>query len=282
MLSETLGLSSSLAVGTADFIAGLQTRRQQLLTVMTVSQLASVAALLPLAWIFEGAPPSPRSLALALAAGLLLPLGMAALFSALALGKMGVVAPITGTSAVVPVVAGIIAGERPAALQIAGIVLCIGGVVLVAAQADSAPDSSAADRRSVLLAILTVPIIGFMVVLLAGAGGPGEDLWAVTYMRGVSCALTCVAALVHGAAVRDSLHAHFPPLIAVGLLDAVGLVMFLTATDTGLLSVSAVLFSLYPAVTVLLARVLLAERLRSVQIAGAMTILVGIAALALG
>lgn len=282
MLSETLGLGSSVAVGAADFIGGLQTRRRPLLAVLAISQTTGLLALLPFALIIQGAPPSLSSLLPALAAGVLLPVAISLLFSALAMGKMGIVAPITGTNAIVPVVVGIAGGERPGDVQIAGMMLCLVGVVLVAAQADSASsDDSATERRGTLLAIIAVPVIGLLTVFLAKAG-EGETLWAITVMRCLACSILCTAAHVNGTAIRDSLHANLPPLMAIGLLDTAGMVMFLSATKTGLLSVVAVLLSLYPAVTVLLARVLLDERLRSVQLAGAMIILAGIAALGAG
>jgi len=145
MLIEALGLGSSIVVGVEDFMGGLQTRRHPLIAVLTISQATGLVVILPITLLVDGGPPAVGDLVPALTAGLLGPLGMGALFRALALGPMGAVAPISATSAALPVLVAMLSGEDPASAQIAGIVLCGVGVVLAAAQRECGGGENAGD-----------------------------------------------------------------------------------------------------------------------------------------
>jgi drug/metabolite transporter (DMT)-like permease len=280
MLAVALSLAASLSWGAADFLGGVSARRHPLWAVVVLSQLAGLALALVLVVAFAGPPPAAGRLALAAAAGVAGAVAIAAFYRALAIGTMSVVAPVVATSAVIPVLAGLAAGERPARLQVVGIALALVGVVLAARERSESRASRARLARSVALALVAAIGLGILLVGLqvAGEGGP---LWALLAARAASVLALVVATLV----VRPRLAvrpAALPSLLVLGVLDTGANALFVLATGEGLRSVVAVLASLYPVVTVLLARVLLGERLAGLQAAGVGLALTGVAALAAG
>src|SRR5918992_2650269 len=137
MLAAALALGSSLSWGLSDFLGGFQSRRHHVLAVLLVSQLLAFAVLVVA--VLAGAPTEHDGAATAWAAavGILGLIALAAFYSALAIGTMSVVAPISATGVAIPVFVGVVSGERPGALQIAGIVLACAGVVLAGREAPS-------------------------------------------------------------------------------------------------------------------------------------------------
>lgn len=279
MLGPLLALGASLSWGVGDFLAGLASRRLALLTVLVVSQAAGLASIaVVVAARGEGAP-AARYLGYAAFAGIAGAVGIAALYRGLAVGSMSVVAPISATAAVVPVVAGLLTGERPSAVQGAGIGLALVGVVLASRDA-----GTAGRRRGVAtgvgLALVAALSFGFLLVGL-GAASEGDAIWATLAMRTTSFGLFAGTALVlrPGMALggRD-----LPALLAVGLLDTAGNALFALASTESLLSVAAVLAQIYPVVTVILARVVLGERIARSQQAGVSGALVGVTLITVG
>lgn len=276
ILGPGLALLSSVLWGGADFLGGLLSRRHPAAAVVGASQavgLVGVATAAAVTGEFSG----PTGwLPWSLLAGLAGTVGLVCFYAALSTGTMGVVSPIAALGAVVPVLIGIAGGERPSTLQLAGIGLALAGAV-----AASGPElRGAAGARPVALAV--VAGIGFGLALsLIGVGSRTSPLMTLTGMRATSVAIFVVAAIVlrtiGGLRPRDA-----GPLAAVGLADAGANLTFGIASTTGLLSVTAVLGSLYPVVTVLLARGVLHERLRGVQQAGVAAALTGVALIATG
>jgi drug/metabolite transporter (DMT)-like permease len=270
-----LALLSSALWGCSDFLGGTLARRLPAATVVAVSQGIALLALLPLVAALGAAP---TSWVPGLLAGVVGALGLGAFYAALAAGTMGVVAPLAATGAVVPVGVGLVRGEQPAALQVAGIVLALAGVVLA-----SGPElSGGAPLRPLLLAGLAAGCFGTVMVLLAeGSDGPaGAVLVTMLALR-----LTEVGAVVPVALLRRrgvSWRPLLPLLALLGAVDVLANTCFAFATRSGLLSVVAVLGSLYPVVTVLLARQLHAERLQRVQVAGVVGTLAGVVLLSAG
>jgi drug/metabolite transporter (DMT)-like permease len=278
MLAMLLALSASAGWGTADFLGGLTTRRLSILAVSLISQSVGLAFMLGLLASDLHSPPSSRSVLLGLVAGLLSTVGLAALYSALSIGPMGVVAPLVATSGIVPVAAGLLRGDRPAPVQLLGIALAIAGVVLAARHRDEA--GARIRPRAVGLAVLAALTLGSLVVALQAASRV-DAIWPVLLVRLTAVVLMAVAVLV----VRPSMHlerGQLRKLAAVGILDNGANLLFVLAAQRGLLSLVAVLASLYPVATVLLARVVLKERLSGVQMAGVITALTGVAMIALG
>ena len=274
-MSLLLALMSSLLWGGSDYLGGAATRRLPAVVVVAASQAAALVALVPLA-IVLGA--RPDELLPAVGAGLAGLVGLAAFYAALAAGTMGVVAPIAALGALVPVTVGLARGESPAQVQVLGIVVAVAGVVL-----SSGPElSGGAGTRPLLLAAVAALGFGLVAVLLAdGSQGPaGGVLVTLLVMRVVSVSLLSSVALVRRTPLprrRD-----LPVLVAIGMGDVAANACFAVATRGSLLSVVAVLASLYPVVTVLLARRFDGERLRPVQVAGALATLGGVALLAVG
>src|SRR5829696_345108 len=160
MLAAALALASSISWGLSDFLGGFQSRRHALLAVLVLSQGLALAILLVA--LAAGAPTEHDTAATLWAAGVgaLGLFGLAAFYWALSIGTMSVVAPISATGVAIPVLVGLLSGERPAPIQVAGMALACGGVVLAARQAPSADDAARdAGRTAIGLALLAA--IGF-------------------------------------------------------------------------------------------------------------------------
>ncbi len=274
-----LALGSSLAWGVSDFLAGLGSRRAGALAVTLLSQL--VGALLAAVWVAASGEPLPGvgSLVLAAVAGLGIVLALAAYFHALAIGTMSIVAPICALGVAIPVVAGLLGGDQPTPLQLAGMPLAVGGVVLASLERGRVRPAAGA-RRSVLFALAAAVASGLAMWLLAPASQ--ESLpWAVLVARGGAAPAFVIAAvavqLPLAAALRRPAR---ETILATGALGVLALALYSAATRDGALSVVAVLASLYPAVIMLLARGLLGERLDALQKVGVAGVLAGVVCLA--
>jgi drug/metabolite transporter (DMT)-like permease len=301
-LAVLLGLAAALSYSGADFLGGLLSRRSGVLPVVVLSQIASlVVLLLALAATGFGAP-TVQGLAWGAAAGVIAGIGLLAYFRGLAVGRMALVAPTTAVvGAAVPVVAGLALGERPSVWALVGIGLAIVAVALVSLSPERAVqpagvlvavDAHDADvrpervsRPGLVEALVAGVVFGLFFVFLnqAGPGGEGASgpLWPLL-------AVTAASMLPLGAVVavrRRSLRPQpgsIPAIVASGVLGSAGSLLFLLAAQRGLLSLAAVLASLSPAGTVLLARVVLDERLHAPQIVGLVLAIAGAALIGYG
>ncbi len=224
--------------------------------------------------------PAFSDVAPALAAGVAQLVGIAALYRALALGTMSVISPISASgAAALPVIVGIAGGEHPAGVQLAGMAIAFAGVIL--ATRSPAPSSGRGSREALLLSGIAALGFGGFFVGMDAAVDSADPFWALLVARAAAAALLVVAL----AALRPGLAtdpAVLPALILIGLLDVGANACFTLGTDTGLLSVVAVLASLYPVTTVVLARGVLGERLVAIQGAGVCLALAGVALIAAG
>ena len=215
--------------------------------------------------------------ALAGSAGII---ALSAFYRALAIGTMSVVAPISATAAAVPVLVGLIEGERPSGLQIAGMGIALAGVIL--ASREPVEEGAAPPNRAAIgLALVAAAGFGTFFVGLDRASEGADVPWVIVVSRGCSLALLVLAALI----VRPSLPREGGSLAIlglIGLLDLGANGFYALATQEGLLSVVSVLGSLYPAVTVVLARIVLAERVSRVQEVGVVLALAGVVAISAG
>jgi uncharacterized membrane protein len=277
VLAVVLALGASVAWGAGDFLGGRTSRSLHVLTVLAISMVAGLAAVAVWAVLSGDAVPGAADLASAAGAGIAGAAGLAALYRGMAIGAMGIVAPISALSPVVPLVVGLARGERPSALQFFGIAVALGGVLLVSREPAGVGRRTAAGTG---LALLAATGFGLYFVLLDDAADASVP-WAVTAARTTSVALAIPVALLVGATLRPS-RAALPALVAIGLFDVGANVLFGLATTRGLLSVVSVLAALYPVVTVLLARLVLGERLGPVQRAGGAAALAGAALIAAG
>ena len=275
-VAVVLSLLASLTWGTADFLGGTAARRLPVAAVVAVSQGFALVGVLVVAmatWSFD----APRGyVGWALLAAICGVIGLSAFYTALATGTMGVVAPIAALGVVVPVVVGLAQGDRPSARQVAGVILAVVGVVLA-----SGPEArGGAGRRPLLLAALAAAGFGAVIVFVA-RGARSDTVMTLLVMRAASVTLLVAAAAVGAVAVRVG-GRDLPLLAAVGAGDVGANAMFAVASTRGLLSIVAVLSSLYPAVTVLLARIVHAERMATTQNVGVLAALVGVTLIAAG
>jgi drug/metabolite transporter (DMT)-like permease len=220
--------------------------------------------------------------ALATGAGVAGCAALAAFYRGLAIGTMSIVAPISATGVAIPVLVGLASGERPGGLQVAGMVLACCGVVL-AAREPPAVDAAArrTGRTAVGLALLAAIGFGSFFAGIDRAEETADVAWVLLAARTADVALLVVAALALRPPIPRS-PAALGPIAAIGAFDLLANLLFVLATGRGLLSVVGVLGSLYPAVTVVLARLVLHERLSRIQNAGVLITLSGVVALAAG
>lgn len=277
MIAIALALGASLSWGLGDFLGGLKSRTLHVLTVLVLSQVAGMAA--ALTWVAlssEGAPGWSSTL-LGVGAGASGCLGIAALYRGMAIGAMGIVAPISAVAAVIPFAVGIGSGERPGALQVAGIVVALAGVAVASREPAHLGGGRADGIGLALLAAL-----GFGLYFVFADRAAEESVpYAVATARGASLLLALAAALVVGVSLRPG-RATLPALAAVGLCDVGANMLFSLATTRGYLSVVSVLAALYPVVTVGLAALVLHERVAPTQRLGVVGALAGAAMITAG
>lgn len=251
-----------------------------LAAVLLVSQAVGLVILAALVVVRGEPAPALAALLPAAVAGVAGAAALGAFYRALAIGTMSIVAPISATGAALPVVVGLASGERPSALQLMGMAGAVIGVVLASREAGEATERVAAARRSVALALVAALGFGSFFVGMDAAAG-ADVLWALVVARGAAVVTIALAT----AALRPPARVSRPamaPLVAIGLLDTSANALFALASTIGLLSLVAVVGSLYPVATVLLARAMLGERVRRVQEVGIVLALTGVALIAGG
>jgi drug/metabolite transporter (DMT)-like permease len=274
-----IALLSAALYGAGDFLGGLTSRRAPTLAVVFVSQVAGAIALLAALPLLPPADVSAADAIWGAVAGLAGGIGVALLYRGLAMGTMAVVAPTTAVCAVViPVAVAMVLGERPALIALVGIAVALVAIVLVSQSPHaSSPLAVDAARSATALTIAIASGVAIGVFFLALARtSPAAGVWPLLVARAASAALFAVMALVAGHGALRMPRTALPLAIGCGLLDMAANGLYLLATRRGALSLIVTLASLYPASTVILARIILRERLSWVQTAGVATCLVAI------
>jgi drug/metabolite transporter (DMT)-like permease len=277
MLGVLLALAASLMWGFADYLGGLKTRSHQVLAVVVTSQaagfvvLASVVAVRGVGW------PGVAAMYPAAIAGVVGAACIVVFYLALSYGPVSIVAPVLASSACIPVVYGLIRGERPSALQFAGLVATLAGVILV-----SWTDGGdhARGRRGIAFAVLAAVLLGGLLVLFSRASAE-DPYWAPLVLRTFSMGTILTTVLVRRVNVRVDRRAVWV-IALIGVLDVTANLFYSISTTLQLLSITVVLSSLFPVVTVALARIHLGERVTRVQESGAVLTMLGIVAVAAG
>ena len=277
MAAVLLALAASASWGVSDFLGGLKARSVSVLTVLAVSQPVGLVLLGAIVAVRWHSPPGGLALFWAALAGLGGAIGIGALYRGLAVGSMGIVAPITSTSPLIPLTVGLARGERPSTIQLTGIGLALVGVAFAGWERSG---TGLRGRTSVGagLALLAAASFGGSQVGLEAASNH-DPYWASFVLRIASCAL--VFAVVLRQRPRGPGRV-WPTLAVLGLLDSSATILFAVATTKGLFSVVAVLAALYPVLVTILARVVLGERLTAVQRGGALVAIGGAAAISAG
>ena len=264
-MTIVLALASALVYGTADFLGGLASRRVAAVVVTFVSQSAGLVSLLVVLPLAHGDGPIGSDLAWGAAGGLSGAVALVSFYWALAAGTMSMVAPLTAVvSAVVPVVTGLALGERPSAWALVGVALALPAIALIARETAETPRRAG---RRVLLAALAAGVgFGFFFVALARTTGD-TGLWPLVSARAASISLLAVVLAVAGRRPQVEGEVRVT-VVAAGVLDTTANALYLAAASCGLLSLVAVIAALYPASTVVLARIVLGERVQRWQLGG--------------
>ena len=282
MAAVAFALSCSALWGIADFVGGLKSRTFPVPVVLGAMYVSSLTAMV----LFVGArgdgPPAAAAVAASLGAGLLGIVGLAAFYRALAIGTMSIVAPIAATGVALPVLVGVATGDDPGLVTSVGLAAAIAGVVLASREDDGGAVDVLQQRRSVVLAI--VAGVGFgSYFVLAQIGSRGDVAWALLLSRVSALPLVLgFAAMALRRGGRRPRGREIAALGALGLLDLAANAAYNHATTLGELSTVAVASSLYPVVTVMLAALVLGERVRGVQRAGVVVALAGVVMIASG
>lgn len=279
-MGPLLALISSLLWGCGDFLGGVSTRRVGALRVIAVSYPVGCVLLLVCALTILPGAIDATTLWLSLLVGVAGIAAMYMFYRTLAIGPMGILSPVTAVlSAAIPVAAGLLMGETLSALAIAGMLIAAAAIVLVSVELGV--DERAISARGMAYAIAAGSLIG---IYLAGVGLAPETsgIWVVTLGRLVGAAVAVlVAAVVLLRPGRPKLTSPYPwiAVIAVGVLDSTANGLFQIAVQLDALAIVAVIGSLYPAATVVLARYFLAERMSRLQVVGVGLALVAAATL---
>ncbi len=273
-----LAVLASMVYGSADFLGGLASRKTSALTVVTLSQGVGLFVVLATIPFFPAARAATSDVAWGAAAGMAGAVGVGLLYYALAIGTMSIVAPVTAIfAALVPFAVGIVQGERPTALAVSGVAVAVVAIVLVS-QTPADVEQHAAQWRSIVIAVLSGIAIGLFLVALDGASDEA-GLWTLVIARIASLVLLLPVALIRGIwPARGSVG----PIIAAGVLDMSANIFYLLAVARGMLSIVATLVSLYPAATVILARIVYGERLRLRQQWGVVCAIAAVALIVAG
>jgi len=266
VIAAAFGLLSAALYGAADFLGGLAAKRSSIFAVVVISQgvgLVLLAAALP----FFGPVFTARAAGFGFAAGCCGGVGVALLYRALAVGKMGVVSPITAVlAAAMPVAIGVLArGEHLSIRQSGGIAIALAAIVLVSLTPGPAGrlEFSGAGVREAVAAGLA---LGGFLILLALAGARAGIVALLCARLGSTLLLFAYARAVGG--VLKPQRAALPVILCAGAVDVCANALYLLAARYGYLAIAAVLTSLYPASTVVLARYVLNERLARIQKVG--------------
>jgi len=282
-MAIALGLAVAATYGAADFFGGIAAKRTTNWSVVVIVQAVGVVMLAALVGI-DGVPwPAASDLVFGAVASLAGCLGVGLLYLGLARGPMGVVAPITAVgSAVVPVAYGLLTGERPAVIALGGVVLAIVAVVFIARNPPEhgVDEPVVAARSTVLVAVGSGVCFGAFFILIDQTNSD-SGFWPLLSGRVVSLPLLVVLLAMFRRQIvptRESLNAG----VTSGILDTTANAFFIVAVREGLISLVAPIAALYPATTVLMARIVLQERVHRLQLLGLVLALFGVMLISIG
>jgi drug/metabolite transporter (DMT)-like permease len=277
-VASLLALSGAVLWGVGDFLGGVASRRLAVLAVLAISQAVGLVGVACWVWIASDPFPGLVEILPAAAAGAAGLIGLGALYRGLAIGAMGIVAPISAASPLVPLAVDAARGLTPAALQWLGIVLVLAGIVVLSRE----PPGVGTTRIAAGAGLAVVAALGFGGFLVGLDAGSDESApWAVVAARSAAVAIALAAAALTSTSLRPPIR-FVPILVAVGIFDTGANVCVAFATTKGAAGIVAVLSALYPIVTVVLARLVLGERLSVTRRAGGLVALAGAALVAAG
>jgi drug/metabolite transporter (DMT)-like permease len=269
-----LSLGASAVWGAGDFAGGSATKRANVFRVVVGAHACGLLLMLLLVRVTGEALPPRATLWWGAVAGIAGAVGVAALYQALALGRMGLVAPVAAViTGVLPVLAGMYSEGMPDRMQLAGFVVALVSIWLIAR-----PDGAIYTHRGLGLAMLAGVMFGLFFIGCKQAGHHGV-FWPLVAARTASTLLMLLIVAFSTSDTR-SLRTAAVPIVFCGILDSSANALFIAATQHGRLDVTSVLSSLYPASTIILARILLKERMSAWQTAGIVGALISVVMIA--
>lgn len=264
------GLAASLCWGSGDFNGGLASRRANASSVVIAAYAVGFVLLVVLALLWREPFPAPVDIMWGGVAGLAGATGLIAFYSALSIGRMGIAAPISAVlTAGLPVLFSAFTEGLPGLLQLGGFVLALLAIALI-----SRPERSKSRPEGIGLALLAGIGFGCFFILISRVHA-AETFWPLAVARLTSVLFLLIVVRIRQQPTLPRLSVA-PLILLAGVLDAFGNVFFVLATHTGRLDVAAVLSSLYPAATVILAALLLRERVTRIQAIGILLALIAV------
>ena len=279
MTPVLLSLAASCCWGVADFVGGLQSKRIAVPVVLALVEGTGLVLMLVVIAATGEPLPGARAVVLSLVGGVAGVLALGCFYRALSIGTMSVVAPISATGVALPVIVGVATGDELSALVSAGLAVTVVGVVLASREAHEDERRAAAGRLSIGLALLAA--VGFGSYFVMSDAAADDSVWWFLVLSRVIPVPVLIAFAswrrMAPPAPRTALLLGF-----AGTLDCGATALYALANTQGALSIVAVVGSLYPVATVVLARVVLGERIRPLQRVGVAAALVGVAMIAGG
>jgi drug/metabolite transporter (DMT)-like permease len=251
-----------------------------LLAVTTGQQLSGLLVIAVILVIAAPGIPAGSELLVAALTGVAAAIAVTGYYGAMALGEISIVSPIAAAGIVIPVIFGLASGEQPAALALGGVLIASAGGVLVARSKPTGEITPRNQRRSILLAVVAAVGFGWVFVGI-DAVAETNGLWVLFCLRIAAVAVILTAALFIPTNFRVPRKSVLV-LIGIGIIDLAGQATYYFASSTGMLSVVSVLGSLYTVTTVLLARAVLDERISKEQFVGFVSVMFGVAMIAVG
>lgn len=273
ILTIIFGLAASLCWGSGDFSGGLASRRTNASSVVMVAYAVGFILLLALALLWREPLPSLINVMWGAIAGLVGVIGLIAFYSALSIGRMGIIAPTSAVlTASLPVLFSIFTAGLPTLLQVGGFLLALLAITLI-----SRPERTKGRPVGIGLALIAGCGFGCFFILISRVSA-GATFWPLAVARLVSVLfLLCYIYIRQRQSQQAASRFTISPLVVLaGVLDALGNAFFVLAAHAGRLDIAAVLSSLYPAATVLLAALILRERVTRIQAVGIVLALIAV------
>jgi drug/metabolite transporter (DMT)-like permease len=260
-----LGLAASVVFGCADFVGGAVSRQASPLRVAVLGQLVALGFAVPAALLVSWERVTLADAAWSLATGVTAGCGLGLFYSAMARGLISLVVPLTAViSATLPVAYGLVRGERPGTPALVGIVLALVAVAIVSATPGAGQALSAIP---IVFSLVSGTLFGLFIILLSQVSDQA-GLWPIALSRSSTCLVLAGLALAVTGRQPAGVRQLLPAAIAIGTLEAGGFIALFLALQRGPISIASVLLSLYPVTTVLLATIVLGERMSRTQTAG--------------
>jgi drug/metabolite transporter (DMT)-like permease len=279
MIAVLLSLAASSCGGVADFLGGLQSKRVPVAVVLCVVEGAGLAVVLAIILATDEPFPGSRAAILSVVAGIGGVIALGCFYKALAIGTMSIVAPISATGVTLPVVVGIATGDRLSTIVAIGLAVTFVGVLLASREQHDDAGRAAAGKLSIALAL--VAAVGFgSYFVMSDAAADDSVLWLLALSRSIPVPALALFAWTRG--MRAPTGRAAGTLVVAGTLDCGATALYAVANTKGALSIVSVVGSLYPVMTLILARAVLGERIRRVQQVGVVAALAGVAMIAAG